>query len=146
MSAAKRARIVAVARSWIGTPYRHQASVKQAGADCLGLVRGVWREVVGDEAEAAPPYSYDWGESGRRELLYEAACRNLHKVDLPGRAGDVVLFRMRDKGIAKHLGVLSEDGSSFIHAFTGHGVIENALSLPWKRRVVAAFEFPFERI
>ena len=28
---------------WIGTPYRHQASLKGVGCDCLGLVRGVWR-------------------------------------------------------------------------------------------------------
>ena len=37
--------IVARARAWIGTPYRHRASCRGAGADCLGLVRGVWREV-----------------------------------------------------------------------------------------------------
>ena len=33
--------IVAAARGWRGTPYRHQASVKHIGTDCLGLVRGV---------------------------------------------------------------------------------------------------------
>ena len=47
--------IVAAARRWIGTPYRHQASLIHVGCDCLGLVRGVWREVIGDEPEAAPP-------------------------------------------------------------------------------------------
>ena len=38
-----REQIVAAARGWVGTPYRHQASLKGIGADCLGLVRGVWR-------------------------------------------------------------------------------------------------------
>ena len=38
------AAVVAAARRWLGTPYRHQASVRGEGADCLGLVRGVWRE------------------------------------------------------------------------------------------------------
>ena len=38
-----RARVVAEARMWIGTPYVHQASALGAGCDCLGLVRGVWR-------------------------------------------------------------------------------------------------------
>ena len=28
-----RARIVAAARGWLGTPYRHQASVKGVGCD-----------------------------------------------------------------------------------------------------------------
>lgn len=34
-------RAVLVARTWIGTPYVHQGSAQGAGADCLGLVRGV---------------------------------------------------------------------------------------------------------
>ena len=55
-----RARIVAEALSWVGTPYRDQASCKGAGCDCLGLVRGVWRAVIGPEPEAMPPYSRDW--------------------------------------------------------------------------------------
>jgi len=35
--------VVAAARAWLGTPYRHRASVRGAGCDCLGLLRGVWR-------------------------------------------------------------------------------------------------------
>jgi NlpC/P60 family putative phage cell wall peptidase len=37
--------IVAETRAWLGTPYRHQASLKGVGCDCLGLVRGVWRAI-----------------------------------------------------------------------------------------------------
>jgi NlpC/P60 family putative phage cell wall peptidase len=59
--------IVQEARGWIGTPYMHQASLKGVGCDCLGLVRGVWREVLGAEPEQAPPYSATWAEAGRRE-------------------------------------------------------------------------------
>ena len=66
--------IVAIARDWIGTPYRHQASVKGAGCDCLGLVRGVWREMHGDEPEVPPAYSMDWSEPQGEERLL-AACR-----------------------------------------------------------------------
>ena len=40
-----RADIVAAARRWVGTPYVHQASLIHVGCDCLGLVRGVWRDV-----------------------------------------------------------------------------------------------------
>lgn len=54
--------IVATARGWIGTPYLHQASVRAAGADCLGLIRGVWREVIRAEPESIPAYSQDWSE------------------------------------------------------------------------------------
>ncbi|MFS8182119.1 hypothetical protein ACMG4P_11260 [Pseudovibrio denitrificans] len=73
--------VVALARGWLGTPYHHQASVKGAGCDCLGLVRGIWRELYGSEPQEIPAYSPDWGEVGKRETLLEAgaevfpACR-----------------------------------------------------------------------
>ena len=40
-------RIVMAARGWIGTPYVHQASCRGAGADCLGLIRGVPLFLIG---------------------------------------------------------------------------------------------------
>jgi len=72
-------RIVAAARAWIGTPYRHQASVKGVACDCLGLVRGVWRDCLGPEPEAAPPYGASWAESAApgTDPLAEAAGRHL---------------------------------------------------------------------
>jgi len=66
----QRETIVAEARQWLATPYMHQASVKGQGADCLGLVRGVWRKLYGTEPERVPNYSVDWGEvSGRSDML-----------------------------------------------------------------------------
>lgn len=50
-------RVVIAARAWIGTPYHHQASLMGVGTDCLGLVRGVWRDIHGRDAEAPPAYS-----------------------------------------------------------------------------------------
>ena len=133
------------AREWIGTPYQHQASVKGLGTDCLGLLRGIWRTVYGAEPQAVPAYTEDWAEPDHREVLLEAACRWLTAKDLTGEApGDVLLFRMRDGSIAKHLGLQSRIGShpQFIHSYTGHGVIESSLSQPWQRRIAARFCFP----
>lgn len=138
-------RVVTAAQGWIGTPYRHQASVKGAGADCLGLVRGVWREVVGPEPEAPPAYSADWGETGGEEVLQEAALRHLAPVAGAPEPGDVLLFRMRAGGIAKHLGIMAR-GGRFVHAYNRHGVVESALSEAWARRLAAVFQFPIERI
>ncbi|MBC2835845.1 NlpC/P60 family protein [Paragemmobacter straminiformis] len=135
--------VVQAARGWIGTPYLHQASVKGAGADCLGLLRGVWREVLGAEPEAVPRYSPDWSEATRREDLAAAAQRWLEPVT-DWHAGAVLLFRMRDTAVAKHLGILSVAGEAawFVHAYSGHGVVESPLSQPWRRRVVGLFRFP----
>ena len=135
--------VVRAAGGWTGTHYLHQASVKGAGADCLGLLRGVWREVVGAEPEAVPAYSPDWSEAARREDLFAAAGRWLEPWD-GLEAGVVLLFRMRDGAVAKHLGILTEAGerARFVHAYSGHGVVESPLSLPWRRRVAAVFRFP----
>ena len=40
----KRADIVEEARSWLGTPYHHQAALKGVGCDCIGLLRDVFSE------------------------------------------------------------------------------------------------------
>lgn len=140
------AAIVAEARRWIGTPYVHQASTLGAGTDCLGLVRGVWRALLGPEPEAPPAYTADWGEVGDAELLHAASSRHLRKVDpaTPLAPGDVLLFRMTDRAVAKHLGILSEAGGMprFVHAYERHGVIESPLSQPWQARIAGRFRFP----
>lgn len=134
--------IVTAARGWIGTPYRHQASLKGAGCDCLGLVRGVWRECIGPEPETAPPYAPDWAEAGGRETLAEAAGRWLRPIAIEAASGgDVVLFRWRDGVAAKHAGLLSGEGR-FIHAYEGTAVVESILGPWWRRRISHAFRFP----
>jgi NlpC/P60 family putative phage cell wall peptidase len=139
-----RPEVVAEARAWIGTPYLHQASLQGVGSDCLGLLRGVWRARLGSEPETMPPYTVDWSEARGDEAMLDAARRWLVPVAAGLLAGDVVVFRMRQGFVAKHLGIVSEGGSSprFIHAYTGHGVVENALTAPWVRRIAGHFAFP----
>lgn len=141
-----RDRIVRAARGWIGTPYCHQAATRRAGADCLGLVRGVWREVYGAEPEGVPAYSMDWSEPQGEERLWGAAARHLIERSGPAQLGDVILFRMRSRSVAKHLGIVTHAGpdARFVHAYARHGVVESPLSAPWRRRIVAMFEFPVE--
>ena len=135
-------RIIVDARDWLGTPYHDQASLKGVGCDCLGLARGVWRELVGDEPFPIPPYSRDWGETGTREVLAEGARRMMIEV-APAEAGPgaLVLFRMRPGAIAKHVGILTTP-SRFIHAYERLGVIEEPLTPAWQRRIAFAFLFP----
>ncbi|MEM7499138.1 MAG: peptidase P60 [Pseudomonadota bacterium] len=138
--------VLAAARGWLGTPYRHQASVRGVGADCLGLLRGVWREVIGPEPEPAPAYSPDWAEAGGAERMLEAAGRWLYPLEPCGaRPGDVLVFRMKAKGVAKHLAILSAGGvpgGRMIHAYSGHAVCETGIGPAWGRRLAGAFRFP----
>ena len=153
-------RIVAAARGWIGTPYRHQASLRGVGCDCLGLVRGVWREVHGAEPEIAPPYSPDWAQEAQEaaalaaaasgapkplrapEPLLDACARHLRQAAgqelFPGM---VLAFRWRAHLPAKHLAILSDAGR-MIHAHDGAAVTEVALTPWWRRRLAAAYRFP----
>jgi NlpC/P60 family putative phage cell wall peptidase len=136
---------VIAARSWIGTPYVHQGVMRGAGCDCLGLIRGIWAEVATIGLEPVPAYTADWSEPQGEETLMRAARARLCSKALDDvAAGDVLLFRMRQGAVAKHLGVQAETGPhpTFIHAYQGHGVLENTLSTPWQRRLVGRFAFP----
>ena len=142
MSGPTRAAIVAAARRWIGTPYQHQASLIHIGCDCLGLVRGVWREVVGPEPEAPPPYTPDWAEAQETETLLLAAHRHFQPVAVDAfREGDALLFRFRDHLPAKHVGV-AVNATHMVHAHEGACVAEVAIGPHWRKRIVGAFAFP----
>jgi len=58
---------------------------------------------------------------------------------------DVLIFRMRPKSIAKHIGIVSARAPRsvrFIHAYSGHGVVENTLTPSWRNRISGCFAFP----
>src|SRR3954447_23831537 len=134
--------ILAEARSWIGTPYRHQASLKGVGCDCLGLLRGVWRAVMGAEPETTPPYAPDWAEAGGSEALLAAARRHLAEVNYSlMQPGDVLLFRWREGCPAKHCAVATAP-DLMVHAHDGASVAEVAIRPWWRRRLAHAFRFP----
>ena len=134
--------VIAAARGWLGTPYHDQASLRGVGCDCLGLARGVWRDLVGAEPQAIPPYSRDWGETGAREVLVIGARGMMIEIPVAEIGpGTLVLFRMAPRAIAKHVGILTA-ADRFIHAYDRLGVIEEALTTAWSRRIAFAFRFP----
>jgi len=137
-----RPRLIAEAREWIGTPYLHRASCKGQGADCLGLVRGVWRAVLGDEPVPLPAYAPDWAEATRAEQMMQAANLHLVPVELAEMApGDVLLFRWRAHLPAKHAAILVT-ADRMVHAHDGAAVAEVFLAPWWRRRLAGVFAFP----
>ncbi len=136
-------RIVETARAWIGTPYMHQASLRGAGCDCLGLLRGVWRDLGRDEPEAAPNYAPDWAEATGQETLYTALARHFREVPAREAApGDIALFRMLPRGPAKHCGIVAErDGQrTLIHARQNKRVSEEVFSPFWRKKLAYVFK------
>ncbi len=137
-----RSKIVTITKSWIGTPYHHQESVKHIGCDCLGLVRGVYEELYQKETAPIRPYSKDWAEQSKRETLIEAANEHLVRVNINQREpGDVLIFRFRKWMIAKHTGILTAP-DKMVHAIEGAKVEEVHLNKWWQRHLAAVFSFP----
>ncbi|MBN9061307.1 MAG: peptidase P60 [Rhizobiales bacterium 65-9] len=141
MNSVSRADIAAETRRWVGTPYAHQASVRQVGCDCLGLLRGVWRALRGAEPERAPPYAPDWSIASREETLLIAARQYLVPAPSAPRCGDVLFFRWREGLPAAHVAILVSD-ETFAHAHDGAEVAEVFYGPWWRRRLAAAFSFP----
>lgn len=135
--------IVAAARGWIGTPYRHQAARRGIGCDCLGLVAGVWAEIYGAMPDYDRSYSADWAESaGAGEPLLDACKTHCDTVSIGDeQPGDLLVFRWSAHVAAKHLAILSAP-AMMIHARERHAVCETALTGWWTRRLVAVFAFP----
>lgn len=146
-----RAAVVREARSWLDTPYRHQARVKGRGVDCVGLIiaSGVDAGVMTFSTEAFAP----WARYGRlpnpvkmREGL-EHFLRPLAKDEEP-LPGDVAWFAWRE-GLPMHLGILAEDEVlaegrlTVIHATSQIGqVVEHGFAGEWPSRVESWWRYP----
>ncbi len=136
--------IIAEARSWVGTPYHHQASLKGVAVDCVGLVRGIFRKLYGFEPPERLDYSSDWGDSNGSEDVVNAAFKYLEPVALEDmQPGDVVAVRWKKGRVAKHVMVLT-DNNMAVHAYNRSPTTEIHLSDWWRRRIVYAFRFPQE--
>ena len=134
-------RVVDQARKWLGTPYRHQGSRCQVGADCLGLVRGIWRDLYGSEPETPGPYAMDWAEKGNEDRLLNAAVKHFWPVKGSPEFGHLILFRWNTDALAKHAGIMVSS-TSFIHAYSGVGVVESPLVPAWRKKIAGVFAFP----
>jgi NlpC/P60 family putative phage cell wall peptidase len=137
-----RSHITRLARGWLGTPYHHRASVRGAGCDCIGLIRGLWRDLYQCEPEAPGPYTGDWAEATGTEALLAAARRNLVPIErAEALPGDILIFRLNGLSVAKHAAILVEN-DRMIHAQEGVPVSEVHLGPWWRRRIAAAFRLP----
>ncbi|MFS4439056.1 peptidase P60 [Paracoccaceae bacterium GXU_MW_L88] len=136
---ADRAAVLIEARRWIGTPYQHQASLRGVGADCLGLIRGVWRGVIGAEPEPLPPYAPHWGRGD--PALERAVARWFRPGGARALPGQVMLFALQARGPARHAAIASGPGR-IIHATEALGVAEMEISDALRRRIRGIYDFP----
>lgn len=139
-----RAQIVAEARTWIGTPYQHQASLKGVGCDCIGLIIGVARVLGIPEAKA---YDSDlrykgYGRPPNPKMLIAACDEYLDRVPVPNALpGDIALGRIEKE--PQHFGILSSiDPPYIIHSYTQVGkVTENRADENWQAKVLRIYRY-----
>ena len=134
-------KIVKATKKWLNTPYRHQASMLGAGCDCLGLLRGVWRELIGEEPIKMPPYKANWRDKENASALLEMADRFLIKTGSIPKAGDIILFQMIKSMPPKHCAIMIND-NCFIHSQEQIGVTKAHLTDPWQSHIHSIYQFP----
>ena len=137
----KRAAIIKEASEWLGTRWQHQASLKGIACDCVGLIRGVYRELSGIDTVIAADYPAAWHLFRQEEKLYTEAKKHMTEIDLKEvKPGDVLVFGFYNHP-ASHVGILTA-ADSFIHSYQDIGqVIETKLDASWKKRLRFAFSF-----
>lgn len=119
-----RAEIIAEARTWIGTPFHHQASRKHAGVDCGQLVIAVGHAL--GICEPMPVRNYGRLPNPRR-MLAEIE-RRIDRITTPPQAGDILWVALR-QGMPMHLMIIADPArNTVIHAYEPAGrVVETIM-------------------
>lgn len=141
MTTFTRAALIAEARTWIGTPWHHQAAVKGAGCDCIGFVRGAAEPFIGVITQPMN-YAATWPLYRAEERLRDEMAAHATEIDIADALpGDILLFGV-GKGPAHHCGFLSE-ANRLLHCYREAGaVVEQALTGFWIEKTRAAFRLP----
>jgi cell wall-associated NlpC family hydrolase len=124
--------ILAEARSWLGTPFQHQARVKGRGVDCAGVVVATALALGLDVTDLAGYSRTPDGQSLKAELDRQAVQVS---EALPG---DIYLMRFERE--PQHLAFATDVG--VLHAFSSaRKVVEHSLDATWSARIVAVYRF-----
>jgi NlpC/P60 family putative phage cell wall peptidase len=140
--------IVAEARSWMGTPWRHQAALKGVGTDCVGFIAGVGLACGVADAEAFKndPVFKGYGRDPDPVLLEQGCQRYLEPIRFEDiKPADVL--RLAVAGDPRHFAFVSTvDPVYIIHAYSMQNpalsrVVEHGLGPVWRARVDQAYRF-----
>lgn len=140
----KQEQIVTQARTWLGTPFHHQARLKGVGCDCLGLVVGVVDELGLKDRNGQLLAAYDeivYSKEPDGAYLTQKLTDLLEEVQA-AQAGDLALFSVRDN--PQHLAIITDyEGTlGMIHAYApARRVVEHRLDDDWNSRLVKVFRW-----
>ncbi len=132
-----RENIIREARSWLGTPFHHQARVKGAGVDCANLLIAVYCGLGLAELPKVDPYSQDWHLHQDEPRFLNMLMQYCEKVEDP-LPSDIAMFQYGRQ--AAH-GAIVIDANTVIHAWRDAGqVVETQILLsPLEKRLVGFY-------
>jgi cell wall-associated NlpC family hydrolase len=139
-----RERVVAEARSWLGTPYRAAQRVKghDGGVDCLTFVVEVYERAGLIPHYEVPYYPPDWHLHRSVERYLAGILEHAREVAGPPEPGDVTLFRF---GRCFAHGGIVTSWPRLIHAWNGAGVVPVDADQPLLGQRPRRFFSPFLR-
>lgn len=124
---AERGRVVAIARTWLGTPYHDHAKIKGAGVDCGQIIGATFEEAGIIDSFETGYYSPQWymhkdGEEFVRILLSYGT----HEIEATDALpGDIVVYKFA-RSFAHGAIIVDPGFPRIIHAYKpAWGVIEN---------------------
>lgn len=124
----ERVHVVAVARSWLGTPYHTGGRIKSVGADCLTLLAEVFMEAGLVGGIEIPYYPGDWHLHRETERYLEGLLKYTHEVQSP-LPGDIALWKF---GRCFSHGAIVVKWPVVIHAYVGREcTLEDAEKARW---------------
>lgn len=131
--------IIEEAKSWVGTPYHHQARIKSIGVDCANLIAGI-AENVGYPTVTLEAYSNQWhlhnDEEKMINILTSYGCTQTEKL-VPGA---IITFQFGK--VSGHIGIMVSE-TTFVHADVRVGkVTEVTLGGDWLKRLSGIYLFP----
>lgn len=134
------ARIVNVARSWIGTPFHHQGREKGIGCDCLGLIIGIATELkvpsrMGKMLAEYDRIDYHYHQDS--DALLPTLQQHL-AIHSKLAVGHIAVLKIQNR--PQHLGVIAELAGepSIIHAcMSCQKVVEQPLRHSLQKRICA---------
>ncbi len=134
------------ARTWLGTPFHHQARLKGKGCDCLGLIVGVVDELGLKDRNGVRLAAYDevtYSKEPDGAYLAQKLTGLLEEVPVAeARAGDLALFKVREN--PQHLAILTdyEGMIGMIHCYAqARRVVEHRLDDDWKSRLIKVYRW-----
>ena len=130
-----RRRVVAEARSWLGTPYHHNQRVKGAGVDCANLPAAVYAAAGVIPEIAAEDYSPQWHLHRDQERYLGRVLDHAVEFAGPPGPGDFVLWKV---GRCYAHGAIVIEWPVIIHAAAGAKavILGDALRDPFDRKLL----------